>query len=984
LIGPGSPGISSAVPTDCDSDNTASEFTITFNDSLSFAGNYTLIFNGYIVNTCGDTLYFESLIGFTLQDCPFQVEIVLLEQACPGDCGEIQAEVYSSDPGPFSFSWSHTGINADIVQVCSDTAILIDVVVQNTVTGKQGTDQFLYEPYPQPFILNPLMSDTFCSSTPDYYLNANIPDGVWNSAIMDNQDVGRYRFWRWRTQNGIQEDFIYYTDPNGCVAEDTVYIIPVYAGLDEAMCLSQGSLQLTGNNPSVGTWDGPNTSPDGLFTPPSTGEFLISFTNAEGCTDWKRVYVVDSIEFTQIDTLCSNQEVFLYEYVNSLGGSWSGPGVNNWYNGRLRAWNANINAWNTYYYELDDCIDSMQIYIQGIWAGPDQDVCSYTDTIQLYFDGIWSGPGIYSASDSTLDISGVPAGEYYISGTKNGCTDGFTLYIYDIEVSLAGQQIFCHDAGWIPIVDIVDYTPGFGSFSGEAVIEFNDEFYFIPSQAAGNQTYIVFEALGCADSVMVQVEQALNLGQYDFCEFSGLQNLDNLGNQGYWEGPGILVSSTGLINPAQLNLGFNEVYFITDLGCTTPVTVNLVQFVEAEIDNIEDTYCYQDTNYLLSLTPPTGGIFTIDGMVSAPIINPANLGPGYHEIEYVVGTDECEDRNSIFIIVYEPITGITYASLDTLCPDESTSIFVETSGGTGTITANWDQGLGFGKSHIIFPNQTTNYSVLLSDGCSDDVTLDLEIYMYDTFNVDFNFGPEVCFGDSSFVELVLNPQNNYEVLWDEIPLDSEEIYYNLPGSYSLMITDLNSGCLQEYYVSVPGAGPLGAGFSVVPNQDCIDLVNNEIDLVDLAYGYSSGYVNFGETSSNVDLLTDELTYEYENIGEFLITQVVYNELGCSDTLVHTICVENVVNVYVPNIFSPNNDGENDFFKVSAIGINDFSINIYDRWGGKMFSSTNIDESWDGTINGQKAMAGVYAGVIQYKDQDTGWQYTKYIDITIIR
>lgn len=984
LIGPGSPSISDAVATDCDADDTASEFVLTFTDSLSFAGSYTLVFNGYIVNSCGDTLYFESVLGFNLQDCPFQVEIVLLQQACPGDCGEVKAEVYSSDPGPFSFSWSHTAINSDVVQVCSDTAVLIDVVVQNTVTGKQGTDQFLYEPFPEPFILNPLMSDTFCSSTPDYYLNASIPGGIWNSVIMDNQDDGRYRFWRWRTQNGVQQDFIYYTDPNGCVAEDTVYIIPVYAGLDESMCLSQGALQLTGNNPADGIWNGPNTTPDGLFTPNSTGVFQISFTNAEGCTDWKRVFVIDEIEFTPIDTLCSNVEIFLSDYVNSLGGTWSGPGVNNWYNGRLRPWNANINAWNTYYYELDDCMDSMQIYIQGIWAGPDREVCSYTNVVQMYFAGNWTGPGIYNPADSTLDISNVPPGEYYIEGSRAGCSDGFTLFIYDIDVNLSGSQSFCYNAGWIPINDIITHSPGFGIFSGEGVINSFGEYYFVPGQVSGNQTYIVFESLGCKDSVLVQVESALDLGQYDFCEFSGLQTLDNLGNNGHWEGPGILVAETGLINPELLNIGFNEVYFVSELGCYNPVTVNLVQFVEAEINNVENSYCYQDTNYILDLVPSTGGIFTIDGVVSPPIINPSTLGPGYHEIEYVVGTDECEDRSSIFIIIFEPISGITYALQDTLCPEESTSIFVETSGGTGSISANWNQGLGFGKSHIIFPDQTTTYTVLLYDGCSDDVTLDLEIYVQDTFNVDFNFGPEVCYGDSSFVQLLLDPQENFEVIWDETLLDQNSIYYNLPGTYPLMITDLKSGCAQEYFVQVPGALPLGAGFSLVPNQDCIDLVNNEISVVDLAYGYTSGTLDFGEPNADFDLSSNILTYEYENIGEFEITQIVFNDLGCSDTLIQSICVENVVNVFVPNVFSPNNDGENDIFKVFAIGIKDFSMHIFDRWGGKMFSTTDIEEGWDGTINGQQAIQGVYAVVIQYKDQDTGWQYIKNFDVALIR
>lgn len=982
LIGPDQSAIASVMPLNCE-DGTATMFDVTFADSLSLDGNYTLIFEGYIVNSCGDTLTFETLVGFELTGCPFQVEIYLVDDACPGDCGQVAVEIYSLDPGPYSFNWSHTAANTQTVDVCTEEPIAISVTVTNTSTGNSAFDDFIYEPRPVPVIFNPFMGDTLCASNPvhDYVVDLN--GGVWNSQIMDNQNNNRYRIWRWLWSDGLQEDIITYTAPNGCIVMDTVYVIPIWAGQDQAVCLNEDELILTGNNPDEGTWDGPNTSPDGIFTVTTPGVYDVSFTNEEGCRDWKVVHVVSEIVFDELDTLCSNQQVELHEYVNSFGGSWSGPGINNAIRGRLQAWKANINQWNTYHYEIEGCRDSMQIYIQGIWAGPDLHVCSSTESIQLPFVGSWSGPGVFNPIDSTYDISALSPGEYTITGSRSGCSDNMKLTIQDVRVESHGQDIYCYDAGWINVHDIVNASPGNGNFSGEGVFMDGDNFYFDPGLVQGIQSYIVFEALGCKDSVMVEIEPPVDLLDYEFCEFTSLEMLDNEGNIGYWEGQGILVAETGLINIQELEIGSNEVYFITELGCYTPVQIEVVPFVEAEINNVLESYCFQDTNYTIDLQPP-GGIFSINGIISSPDINPSILGAGYHELSYVVGEGECEDRLNTFFIVSDPISGFTYAQKDTLCPDESTSIFVETEGGNDVVSAFWDQGLGFGKSHIIWPGQSTNYSVTLTDGCSDELYLDLEINVVDSFEVDFNYGPEVCFGDSSFVELLLDNSDQYNILWNGGLTVGGTSFNNLPGTYSLDIEEVNTGCRQDYILDIPGSEPIGAGFSITPNQDCIDLVDNEITIVNLAFGYSEGYINFGQGDGNVDLDLGVLSDTYNDIGEFTISQFVTNELGCVDTISRTICVKNVVRFFVPNVFSPDGDGVNDLFTYGSLGIDNFILNVYDRWGNVMYTSTSLEESWDGTYHGDYVQSGVYTVIVQYQDQETGEPYIDMFDLTIVR
>ncbi len=64
-------------------------------------------------------------------------------------------------------------------------------------------------------------------------------------------------------------------------------------------------------------------------------------------------------------------------------------------------------------------------------------------------------------------------------------------------------------------------------------------------------------------------------------------------------------------------------------------------------------------------------------------------------------------------------------------------------------------------------------------------------------------------------------------------------------------------------------------------------------------------------------------------------------------------------LYVPNIFSPNGDGNNDVLYVRAPGYTLKTFVIYDRWGGKVFSTTDVSQGWDGTYRGKKVNTGVY-------------------------
>jgi gliding motility-associated-like protein len=75
---------------------------------------------------------------------------------------------------------------------------------------------------------------------------------------------------------------------------------------------------------------------------------------------------------------------------------------------------------------------------------------------------------------------------------------------------------------------------------------------------------------------------------------------------------------------------------------------------------------------------------------------------------------------------------------------------------------------------------------------------------------------------------------------------------------------------------------------------------------------------------------------------------------------------------IPNAFSPNDDGINDEFRIIGLppeNVTKYNLQIFNRWGQLVFTSTNILESWDGRMNGQKCLEGLYCWAIYYEENN---------------
>jgi len=100
--------------------------------------------------------------------------------------------------------------------------------------------------------------------------------------------------------------------------------------------------------------------------------------------------------------------------------------------------------------------------------------------------------------------------------------------------------------------------------------------------------------------------------------------------------------------------------------------------------------------------------------------------------------------------------------------------------------------------------------------------------------------------------------------------------------------------------------------------------------------------------------------------------------------IDTNCNENLTpSAIIPTAFSPNLDGNNDFFNVLGNGITNYQLDVYNRWGELVFTTNTQDAGWDGTYNGEQQEVGVYIWHLEGSMPD-GTIVNKNGSVTLIR
>jgi len=151
--------------------------------------------------------------------------------------------------------------------------------------------------------------------------------------------------------------------------------------------------------------------------------------------------------------------------------------------------------------------------------------------------------------------------------------------------------------------------------------------------------------------------------------------------------------------------------------------------------------------------------------------------------------------------------------------------------------------------------------------------------------------------------------------------------------------------------SAGAANPVSGGF--------------EVNFTDNSTSTTVWSWEFGDpNSTNNTSALQSPSHLYNTVGDYIVRLITTNNNGCSDTILRTISVNRSNNTFIPSAFTPNNDGNNDLFRVRGNNISHYDMSIYSSWGQRIFHSPKEYTGWNGIANGSLVPNGTYAYVIE--------------------
>jgi gliding motility-associated-like protein len=206
--------------------------------------------------------------------------------------------------------------------------------------------------------------------------------------------------------------------------------------------------------------------------------------------------------------------------------------------------------------------------------------------------------------------------------------------------------------------------------------------------------------------------------------------------------------------------------------------------------------------------------------------------------------------------------------------------------------------------------------------------------------------------------------------------------FNTAGTYDIGLNVVDtSGCtngvIKPAYISVqdyPVADFVTDKTIYFQSESEVHIVDQSYNATNLTWNLDDGTVVYSQT---------DFYHTYQDTGTYCIRLTASSPLGCTDTVTHCIVVQGESYYYIPNSFTPNGDGLNDQFYPVASGIKKYSMEIFDRWGETIWSSSKDDDQWNGMAKNasQPIPQGVYVYKITITDaQNKEHDFMGYVNL----
>lgn len=939
------------------SNNLSNSVTLTLAQAFTFNCDYTVNIHIEIPDVCDVLHPFDLTTTFEYANCGVSANITATSNPiCPGTCTEITANV----AGCFTYTYAwNNGLPASAGphSVCPNVATTYSCLITEVETGNTTTKTITIQIETNNITTPP---QTVCQSSPDITLAAQ-GSGVWyGDAVIEDTNI----FDPDLASPGV--NYVYFQTAS-CLDSLAITVTPIQANAVTAACPGSPAFQLTAT-PGGGTWSGPFTTIDGMFDPTTAGIYTVTYS-VNGCTDDATVNVDDIGGNFTLDDICQSVESAQIDF-SPLGGSWSGVGITDAFNGIYSPEQMPAGD-QQFIYTINGCQQVFDIFIKEIEIGgnyhtacPDEPPLVWYDGSPAPPGGFWVGDGVINSGTGLFDpgIFANNTSTLIAYHAPNGCID--TTFI-DIILTTVGVDAlsFCQsDPAYSLNVDNLEIiVPEDGEWSGPGVTEpLPDSYAFNPIGAGPGVHVIYYERNNCLDSIIVTVfPVSLSVNSLSFCSEEEPELLQpGLVPGGTWSGPGIADAATGLFDPGSTEEEDFYVYWDTPAGCQDSISIHIEQFEDASISGLDSVYCIED-QLINFQTAPDGGILT--GSLPSNSFNPSIIGQGAYQVIYTVNGILCPTTSdTVDFIIYPELSTTITVSDDLICEDQSTTITVTASGGNpnNSYTYTWSNG-GFPvNTNTSTPGSTTTIYVETSDGCSTPQIDSALIEVLPPLVVDVTTSGLLCSGAPGFASADVLTAGTYEITWNNT--SSESVDVPAGTVLDLTITDLINGCIWDSVVTVPSHPPVVANFSVSPATDCINLTDaSSVTFLDLSQNATQGQWNFGGDVVFPYTTGQSIIHSFSTAAVYSVTLTVQNNFGCSDEMTMDICIQPDVPIFIPDIFSPNGDGSNDILYVRGIGISRMEFHLYNRWGEEVFTTNNPEVGWDGVHRGLPALSGSY-------------------------
>ncbi|MBW6484058.1 MAG: gliding motility-associated C-terminal domain-containing protein [Vicingaceae bacterium] len=454
--------------------------------------------------------------------------------------------------------------------------------------------------------------------------------------------------------------------------------------------------------------------------------------------------------------------------------------------------------------------------------------------------------------------------------------------------------------------------------------------------AAGNPTY---ENFGCQAPFVPEYLVIYSISSTSICVGNTIQLYVNTSN------------SVTNLNWSSLNGSFNSTSNDTVIFTPSiPSPSNFYVFITGNTScgTISDSILItvnQLPNVTANASPSTiicaGNSVTLTGGGATSytwnngVTNGVAFNPSLGSVLYTVtGTDanNCTNSDTITLTTINCInlTASFIPSSLIICQGESITF---TDNSIGTITNwNWNFGGGFPAT----ANTQGPHNVVFNTPGIFNITLQV---------TDANGN------DDTTIAITVNPIINTSQAFNECQGFSITVgnnTYNLTGNYTDTLQSLSSGCDSIVNTNLSINSPI----PVIIIENDTTICENE---------FNNGMVLHASGGTNLSWSTGVINVDSIIITQSGIVTVTSNNNGCIVQDNFELFLERCLKptIYIPNVFTPNNDGINDIFEVKGSYIENIEVTIFNRWGNELYTWKDINDGWDGNYKGELVPDGTY-------------------------